>query len=333
MFGWDRLKPSIQISHASVECPVRDCPSFVKRQRGSFQRHPDFRCPQHGIYISPSTFEYETDSDNMLWAADTDLALWRAINAPGVKRENRIARDNSEDAVTWNVFRFLELHGLVGEFTNLVAGETLAATPRVIYWSYCQSSRRAWSPLLDAAQFFGEGVEYRSEPDVVIDDDRVLAFVENKFLGGNRKPSKARYPKRYTTAGPGWFAKVFSPSTTFEEVAVTDELYQLMRLWLLGSWIADQSGKRFLLVNVVRSQSEDARDTEAQFGQYISASPNRRFVLLTWERLFAGLVRSKVDIPDSNRLEEYFANKTIGYPYDARNVPTGLLQRAFDLTT
>jgi hypothetical protein len=266
----------------------------------------------------------------MLWTTDADLALWRAINAPGVKRENRIARDNSEDAVTWNVFRFLELHGLVGEFIKLVVGETIARTPRVIYWSYCQQSLQVWSPLLDAAQLFGENVEYRSEPDVVIDDDRILVFVENKFLAGKPKPPKTRYRKRYTTAGPGWFAKVFSPSTTFEEMSVTDELYQLMRLWLLGSWIANRNGRRFLLLNVVRSQSEDARETGARFGVYIAATPHRQFVMATWENIYAGLIR-KVASPDSKRLSDYFANKTIGYPYNLEGVPTGVLQRAFTL--
>ena len=165
---------------------------------------------------------------------------------------------------------------------------------------------------------------------MVIGDDRVLAFVEDKFLAGKPKPPKARYQKRYTTAGPGWFAKVFWPSTTFEEVSVTDELYQLMRLWLLGSWIADRSGRTFLLLNVVRSQSEDAQNTGARFGRHISAAPHRQFIMATWESIYAGLIH-KVTSPDNNRLADYFANKTIGYPYDPDGLPTGVLERAFNL--
>jgi|GEM_PF-5462279 len=33
-----------------------------------------------------------------------------------MSRENRSVRDNSEDTLTWNVFRFLEKHNLTGEF-------------------------------------------------------------------------------------------------------------------------------------------------------------------------------------------------------------------------
>ena len=161
MFGWEHLKPS-NPDQLTLCCqrPVRDCPSFVKAAKEAVSKGTlIFRCPQHGICISPSTFEYETDADNMLWTVDADLALWRAINAPGVKRENRIARDNSEDAVTWNVFRFPENFRRPGRRIHQSGcmAKTVAGTPRVIYWSYCQQSRRAWSPLLDAAKLFGEG--------------------------------------------------------------------------------------------------------------------------------------------------------------------------------
>jgi hypothetical protein len=331
MLGWDQLKPTIRISKSSVECPVRDCTHTVKRQRHTFQRHGDFRCPLHGIYISPSTFEYENDSDNMLWTGDDDMALWRDICAPGVKRESRVTRDNSEDAVTWNVFRFIEKKRFVGLFVNMIAGELLAISPRVIYWSFCQSSHRVWQPLIDAAKEFGETIEYRTEPDVVIDDGRVLVFVESKFLAANRKgPLNLRSSKRYTTGGQGWFGKVFVPSTHYRDVAEDDELYQLMRLWLLGSWIASQASKRFILVNVLRSKAEEERDIESRFGKHIQISPERQFVRVTWEQLLTEFVHMETGTPEGDRLAIYSANKTIGYPYDARGDPSGVLQKAFD---
>lgn len=104
MFGASDLKDSIEVTETSVECPVKDCKTIVPRQRGTFQCSKDFFCPKHGIYISPSTFEYYTFTDNLLWKDETDFDLLRRI-VP-VKRESRIARDNSEDALTWNVFRF-----------------------------------------------------------------------------------------------------------------------------------------------------------------------------------------------------------------------------------
>ena len=324
MLGWEQLKTQIRVTASSVECPVRDCAQVVKRQRQRFQRNDEFLCPQHGIFISPSTFEYQSESDNMLWATDDDLALWRCINAPGMKRESRVTRDNSEDAVTWNVFRFLEKCGLLGHFINMIGGEPLAVLPRIIYWSYCQSSHLGWQPLANAASVFGESVERRSEPDLVIDDDRLLVFVENKFLSTNRtRPSMSWCSKRYTTGGDGWFSNVFALFSDFQSIAVADELYQLMRLWLIGSWIADQQNKAFVLINVLRSQDKEEANIEARFGKHIQTSPRRRFVRLTWEAIRNDLVAKASLSLDKERLTTWFRNKTAGYD---RN---GWLRRAF----
>ena len=105
MLGIEELKECIEITDSTVECPVKGCSEKVERQRGVFKREDRFRCPVHNIYISPSTFEYQSELDNLLWKDEVDLDLLKRIKK--VKRESRIARDNSEDAVTWNVFRFL----------------------------------------------------------------------------------------------------------------------------------------------------------------------------------------------------------------------------------
>lgn len=101
----EELKGSIKITDTTVECPVKGCSKKVKRQKNFFKREEMFKCPEHNIYISPSTFAYQCELDILLWK-DDDLNLFEKIKE--VKRESRIAYDNSEDAVTWNVFRFLE---------------------------------------------------------------------------------------------------------------------------------------------------------------------------------------------------------------------------------
>ena len=76
-----------------------------------------FLGPQHGIYISPSTFEYADEFDNLLWHDPADRELLAAFKP--FKRESRLARDNSEDALTWNVFRYLEKSGRLGRVSWL----------------------------------------------------------------------------------------------------------------------------------------------------------------------------------------------------------------------
>jgi hypothetical protein len=116
VYDFDELKNEIAIGATTVECPIRGCPHRVASQRKEFMKEERFRCPEHRIVISPSTFEYDREEDNLLCRDATDLALLERIRR--VKRESRMARDNSEDAATWNVFRSLEkagaLHGTLG---------------------------------------------------------------------------------------------------------------------------------------------------------------------------------------------------------------------------
>jgi hypothetical protein len=265
MFGWSDLKERITVTDTSVECPVRGCAVQVPRQRRPFRAANEFRCRHHPIFISARTFEYVSERENMLWVADDDLALWERIKAPGVKRESRMARDNSEDAVTWNVFRYLERHGLIADFVNLVARGGSASDPRVIYWSFCQRSQKPWQPLLHATSIFSERDSRRSEPDIIIDDEELLVFAENKWLSGNRtRPSDTNDPKRYPTGGDGWFKRVFAASADFRTIAVDERLYELMRLWLIGSLIADRLGKKFLLEPVSKPLENSERASQFQ---------------------------------------------------------------------
>src|SRR5687768_13532494 len=118
MLGWNDLKHSVRLTDTAVECPVLGCHHAVERQRNRFLLEPRFQCPEHKLHISPSTFEYSSEFENMLWTDASDRALWAQIKTPGIKRESRIARDNSEDAVTWNVFRLFERRRLLGDVLN-----------------------------------------------------------------------------------------------------------------------------------------------------------------------------------------------------------------------
>ena len=76
MYGLVELKTAISIIDKSVECPVKGCSVRVGRQRKSFTTEEIFRCPIHNIYISPSTFQYSKEQDNLLW---TDSATIKCI--------------------------------------------------------------------------------------------------------------------------------------------------------------------------------------------------------------------------------------------------------------
>lgn len=307
MFGIKELKERIEITNRSVECPVKDCNEKVERQRKTFKRESRFKCPEHNIFISPSTFEYSKESDNLLWYGGSDHALFEAIKL--AKRESRIARDNSEDAVTWNVFRFLERNKLVANILSPLISANLEC-PELIWWSYSQQEKSSWSELNAAIREFGETPERGSEPDLIIVSNNSLVFLEAKVGAANKTvPSDKNSPKKYDTGGSGWFSKVFR--SDYETIAEKEKKYELMRFWLIGTWIAQRLSKNYYLVNLVLKQNE--KEIEAIFKRHIIEDQCKKFIRITWEDIYNQIQRSNLAEPDKNIMIYYFKNKSLGY--------------------
>jgi hypothetical protein len=317
ILGLRELKAQINISPSSVECPVKDCQVQVERQKKRFQTESKYQCPTHKIFISPSTFEYPEDVNNLLWKEKDDLDLLNNIKT--VKRESRMARDNSEDAATWNVFRFLEKHDLIKTFMNRITGEFFKEA-EVIYWSYSQAQQNSWGILDQARDEFGEKRRRSSEPDLIIKTDKALIFVEAKLGAGNKtKPSKLEDRKRYETGGQNWFAKAFR--SEYETITVKEQKYELMRFWLLGTWMANQLGTNFFLLNLVLKERE--QDIEEAFKKHIVENPGRQFKRITWEDIYV-FVSGTEETSERDILLDYFVNKSLGYS-------NGALKKAFSV--
>jgi hypothetical protein len=79
MFGAKELKAKIAISDTEVECPVKDCSNRVPRQRKKFKPLQEFYCERDRIFISPSTFEYKHEKDNLLCQNSDEIDLLEAV--------------------------------------------------------------------------------------------------------------------------------------------------------------------------------------------------------------------------------------------------------------
>jgi hypothetical protein len=329
MYDATTLKPAIIITESTVECPVSGCNHVVSRQRKRFQRLEKFMCPEHRIYISPSTFEYNERLNNILWKERPDLEL--LFNRIGiVKREiNRIARDNSEDAVTWNIFRYLEKQKLLKPLLSKIAGYVVV-NPEIIYWSYCQSENSIWSELHKAHLEFETNPEKGSEPDVIIQAKNALFLIEAKLNAKNETTPSSNSPQveeRYTKGGNNWYRTIFN--SEFKAVAVTNKKYELLRFWLLGSWIARNLNVNYFLINLVPSQKEQTIKTA--FGKHIieeqrTGNQKRAFKRITWEGIYNFILSiTKEPSFESKAILDYFRYKTVGYDSN------GILQKAFSI--
>ncbi len=318
MFDIEELKDKIKITDKSVECPVKGCNEKVIRQRKVFKRENRFKCPKHNIYISPSTFEYSNEAENLLWMDADDKDLFDKIKL--VKREYRMARDNSEDAISLNVFRFLEKNNLVNDFIREVIGVNVKKS-EVIYWSYSQPQENTWKMLTKGREEFEMVPSKGSEPDIIIKTDNTLFFIEAKFTATNKTiPRNKRVKDKYTMGGEKLWNKVFY--SDFKTVAILNKKYELSRFWLIGSWIAKQLNLDFYLVNLVLSRRE--KNIEEIFNRHIKINKCRKFLRITWEDIYHYISNSNLTIKDKDVMIKYFKNKSIGYK-------NGRLQQAFSI--
>lgn len=318
MYGTDKLKPQIQITTDTVECPVQGCATHVERQRKSFRCEPKFRCPKHGIYISPSTFQYETEDENLLWSSPEDQTLLEQIST--VKRESRMARDNSEDALTWNVFRCLEKENDLDRTLSILTGSDIK-NASLVYWSYSVRHGDVLPGLAEARSVFGERTGRGSEPDIIAISDDALIIVEAKLTASNdTTPSNPARCQGYVTGASSWYGHAFSAD--FETVAIAQKRYELLRFWLLGTWTASKANQRLYLINLVRAGKET--DIESSFTANLKNRGHRwYFMRRTWEDIYGALKNRSRSSHNIKTLLSYMKNKTIGYD------SVGLLRPAF----
>ncbi|MDT8395323.1 MAG: hypothetical protein RRA32_02600 [bacterium] len=321
MFLYSDLRAERVLSDKGVPCPVRGCSVQVERQKGRYQKTEEYKCPKHGIYITPSTFEYEKFEDNLLWIDEGDKALLERIFAD--KREYRMTQEKSENAAVWNVFRYLEKKGLVKPFLDSISRSGNEGG-RVVYWSFDQAAGGPWEPLTLAREEFGEKATQGTEPDLVIETEGNVYFFETRLASGNKTaPGNPDNKKRYETGGDGWFGKVFKTGVDFDRVANEESFYVLMRLWLLGTWIANEKLRRnFFLVNLVLNRKD--QDVEHLFGRHVGYNETRAFKRLSWEQIYS-LVERVAPVEGKKEIVRYFHCKTLGYN------SSGALQRAFSV--
>lgn len=131
------------------------------------------------------------------------------------------------------------------------------------------------------------------------------------------------------------FASVFRSS--FDEIAVDEKLYELMRFWLLGTWMAEQLERQFCLVSLL--SRNDRRECEGdaklaaiteRFPPHVRFHGGQRFELLTWEGIHDWCACRAPTSPEAGEVAKYLADKTAGYTTVKRDsVDVQRLRRAF----
>jgi len=149
-----------------------------------------------------------------------------------------------------------------------------------------------------------------------------LLFIEAKLIASNETvPTNLDDAKKYQEKDKELYSQLFK--SDFNTIAVQEKKYELLRFWLLGNWIAKEKNLDFYLINLVLKEKE--QNIENIFGQFIKQDQNKRFIRITWEDIYSQILKHGIYLNDSNKIIEYFKNKSLGYD------GFGNLQKAFSI--
>jgi hypothetical protein len=280
-------------------CPVRGC----------VEASP---CPTHHLALHSTrggfTYVHNDPWQNLLWADADDRARLTAILHG--KRESRMGHEHSEDAVTWNVFRFFERHDCIAPAIRTIF-PCPDSEPLTVFWT--THDRRLWEPYRHSSDLIPEKATARSESDLILLWERkLLVVVEAKFRSPNRSDPAKRDDELRKSRPYIKHASLHLKRAGAEEAA-RDGWYELLRNWALGMGLKDTLGcEEFVLVNLLRKrhENEHREDPRRDFAERACVlSPNSRFVVAYWEDLIAA-APSICDHPDSGLLVRWARNKS-----------------------
>ena len=319
-----------------ANCPVSDCATPLGTADSQWGKMP--YCPVHHIRIhgGSNTFVYydgpENDSKrnaamrNILFERDY---FKRHILGNATKAESdRICNENSEDALTWNVFSRLARAGRLKPLVSTLTGLSLKTEPEIYLWGLKvrlddSSKPSLFDPLKSARDIFEKDItRYLTEPDIMLYvPGQLLVLVEAKFTSGNPvalpgviNDVAGKKPK----SREGILGRYKLPDRlgdTLRAPSSSGHFYsQLYRNLVFAIHMADQLGVKWSLVNLVSEGQFHQRQNTVEFQDptlfikgLLPENSREQFLFYSWERLYADHVEAVTQLQD---LAAYIYNKS-----------------------
>ncbi len=200
----------------------------------------------------------------------------------GYGGEAYLSRKNSEDALTWNVFRSLQKISPKG-FKVIEDVFGLSTVTHLLFWSCDVETSSDIQQILSCLirEIDGRHGGTMTEPDLVIITEGEVAFVECKLnRNGNQSPWKAQGPgatKRLNT---------YINECGFPELITIknwEDVYQLVRQYVYSKSLCKMLGKRPLVFPLIH---ESHLDFWADFYNSLREFDSGIFCpFITWQQL------------------------------------------------
>lgn len=218
----------------------------------------------------------------------------QALNVTNRKTKHaRMSSLNSEDHVTWTVFRYVQFHQLLRPSLAVLGSKWMDSTPEeptillrgVPVPLKDAKGQQARTRLCQLLEGLGENPAYLSEPDVIVDyGEAGVLFIEVKLKSLNVSSNAEERWNKYLTAN----STDLQPFRDIEGIRQTG-LYELMRNWRIAWDFA--AGRPMALVNLgpealfVGAEGEKLRE----FQTSLSQNAMRQFIPLTWGKFLKAI--------------------------------------------
>ncbi len=290
-------------------CPVGSCRAEL--QHHQIGKRSQLLCPDHKIRVHLNTFVYQDALRNIRFERDY---FERAILKNKLKAEtHRLGYENSEDALTWNVFAALARRKQLSALSRSLFQLDSDDEPELYLWGLMVSldgpvPQNQFDALCAAREVFESNItRMHTEPDIMLYvPGKFLILVEAKFTSGNtvaewdasdvpgEKPkSPAGILQRYS-------AGRLPPGSLLAPPAGTPFFSQLYRNLVFAIRMADQLKVQWGLVNLTSKRAyEKMSDDLTTFANAVLPPESRqRFVRYTWEQLFRDRVEGNDDFAE-----------------------------------
>jgi hypothetical protein len=239
------------------------------------------------------------------------------VGHPFKHETGRFHQENSEDAVTWNVFNSLRHAGCLHHVANIVTGLEVNDEPQLLLWGLALTGDAftPWDLLIAAREKFECRLPIKrplTEPDIALYlPGQYLILIEAKFTSPNPfYPGQGRKDAKSLTKAQLldiYWDQALTVLDRNKARAAIRVHYQLWRNMVFAEWMAGKDGRSTpaFLGSLTRRGQEDESCNE--FALLLNKGYRNRFSHISWEALLETCLD---DSGSLNTLAAYMKAKT-----------------------
>jgi hypothetical protein len=331
LFGIDKLTSQ----RTEKKCPVIGCNENTE----SVGKFPI--CRTHGLEIHKSTFVYYNGNSREdkkkaslrnLLPFGRNFVAKHVIDNPYKAESHRLGSENSEDALTWNIFGGLLYYERLHHVYNQLTGANSSPNQLELFlWGlkidFNTQQVEPWEPLMKVRASLENDIKhFFTEPDIMILGPTHLICIEAKFTSGNpivlngkhdidgEKPnSREGLIERYVRSiqiNDKWTHPAIQPEQLGEKVHS-----QLLRMLVFTSAMAQLKGRRnWLVANLISKTQWNKKNNKSRGYDFNDPTPSiptsvrNNFKFISWEYdIYEKVLKNESALV---KLSVYMKNKT-----------------------